>query len=46
MKKQVSKITLKTDKIVSLSKTQANNVLGGRANRKSESNCTTTICSL
>ena len=30
MKKQVKKIVLKTDKIVSLSKTQAMNVQGGR----------------
>ncbi len=31
MKKQVKKITLKTDKIVTLSNTQAMNVQGGRA---------------
>ena len=30
MKKQVKKITLKTDKIVNLSNTQAQNVAGGR----------------
>ena len=29
MKKQVNKITLRTDKIVALSKTQAQNVVGG-----------------
>ncbi|MGA0556585.1 class I lanthipeptide [Larkinella sp. VNQ87] len=30
MKKQVSKLTFKTDKIVPLSKSQAQNVAGGR----------------
>ncbi|WP_185716273.1 class I lanthipeptide [Larkinella knui] len=30
MKKQLSKITLKTDKIISLSKSQASNVIGGQ----------------
>ncbi|MVM30901.1 hypothetical protein GO755_12740 [Spirosoma sp. HMF4905] len=45
MKKQVSKITLKTDTIVSLSKAQAQNVVGG-AKCNSRSNCSTAICSL
>ncbi|MDO1448782.1 class I lanthipeptide [Rhodocytophaga aerolata] len=31
MKKQVKKITLRTDKIVNLSNTQAMNIQGGRA---------------
>ncbi|WP_205880581.1 class I lanthipeptide [Larkinella terrae] len=44
MKKQVSKITLKTDKIVSLSKIQAQQVAGGA--RPTASNCTTKICSI
>ena len=45
MKKQVKKITLKTDTIVSLSKAQAQNVVGGgRCN--SRSNCSTDICGI
>lgn len=47
MKKQAAKITLKTDKVVSLSKTQSQNVFGGMSNQKpSRSDCTTKICSL
>ncbi|WP_192579004.1 class I lanthipeptide [Fibrisoma limi] len=30
MKKQIAKLSIKTDKIVSLSKTDAANILGGR----------------
>ncbi|MFC5409340.1 class I lanthipeptide [Larkinella bovis] len=44
MKKQVSKITLKTDTILSLSKAQALNVVGGRPKRETESACTSKIC--
>ncbi len=39
MKKQITKITLKTDKIVSLSKDQAQNVVGGMAKR-TDNSCT------
>lgn len=45
MKKQAAKITLKTDRIVSLSKAQAQNVLGGRPDEKTtRTACTTKIC--
>ncbi|WP_192579003.1 class I lanthipeptide [Fibrisoma limi] len=37
MKKQIAKLSLKTDKIVSLSKTAASNVIGGR--RPNSSTC-------
>ncbi|WP_461092207.1 class I lanthipeptide [Spirosoma gilvum] len=42
MKKRLAKITLKTDKIVNLSKEKAQNVLGGQ--RQSASFCTSKIC--
>ncbi|MRS63195.1 class I lanthipeptide [Larkinella terrae] len=43
MKKQVSKITLKTDNIISLSKSQARNVIGGRPHETATA-CTSKIC--
>lgn len=43
MKKQVSKITLKTDKIIALSKSQALNVIGGRSHQTATA-CTSKIC--
>ncbi|GAB3336906.1 hypothetical protein GCM10027299_47390 [Larkinella ripae] len=39
MKKQVSKITLKTDKIVTLSKSQSLNVLGGAKPKTGNTTC-------
>lgn len=44
MKKQVAKITLKTARVVALSKAQARNVAGGR--RPTESQCTTNFCQI
>ncbi|WP_164851342.1 class I lanthipeptide [Larkinella soli] len=42
MKKQIAKLSLKTDQIVSLSKAQAQNVLGGmRPVKISDTNCST-----
>ncbi|WP_421826628.1 class I lanthipeptide [Larkinella sp.] len=43
MKKQVSKITLKTDKIIALSKNQALNVMGGKP-KETRTACTSKIC--
>ncbi|MGA0560164.1 class I lanthipeptide [Larkinella sp. VNQ87] len=42
MKKQIAKLSLKTDQIISLSKAQASNVLGGRPPQKTVyTGCTT-----
>lgn len=41
MKKQIAKLTLKTDQIITLSKTQASNVMGGRPKDKTIGGCTT-----
>ncbi|WP_221622034.1 class I lanthipeptide [Larkinella knui] len=43
MKKQLSKLSLKTDKIISLSKNQAQNVLGGKP-KETRTACTSKIC--
>jgi hypothetical protein len=40
MKKQIAKLTLKTDQIISLSKAQASNVVGGMA-KNTATGCTT-----
>ncbi|WP_185716274.1 class I lanthipeptide [Larkinella knui] len=41
MKKQIAKLSLKTDKIISLSKAQSLNVMGGRPKDKTIGGCTT-----
>ncbi|MFC5409342.1 class I lanthipeptide [Larkinella bovis] len=40
MKKQIAKLSLKTDQIISLSKAQAANVVGGRP-KQTNGGCTT-----
>jgi len=45
MKKQINKITLKTDKIVSLSKTQAQNLVGGMPWPDPTRTCSKIFCS-
>jgi hypothetical protein len=42
MKKQISKLTLKTDHIIALSKAQAQHIIGGmRPVKISDTNCST-----
>jgi len=45
MKKQINKITLKTDKIVSLSKVQSQNLIGGMM-RKTYPYCESDLCTV
>jgi len=47
MKKQLSKLNLKTDKVVNLSKDNSQGVVGGRpqSNPKSQVYCYTDLCS-
>lgn len=39
MKKQINKIALKTDKIVTLTKNQAQNMVGGRPTQAASTTC-------